>query len=224
MWSKHEHVRVVAMTDTPTGPLRMTDHWWWRPGWSVGRQFYTWHLTFEDAPDVTRVVRDYHAYLDLPGLDIIPERWLHLTMQGIGFVDEVNEGDVDKMVSAAHDRLSALDPFVITLGPAVVDSEVVRLRVNPAEPVARLQRELRAAIGKVWGSEHVPEDAAGFTPHVSVAYSNGDSDVRPILKAVTATSPNPGTATIRHADLILLNRDHQQYEWATYAEVRLGIR
>jgi 2'-5' RNA ligase len=211
------------MTSTPPDPgLRMIDHWWWRPGWSLGRQFYTWHLTFEDAPDVVRLVREYNTYLDLPGLDVIPDRWLHLTMQGIGFVGEVDQADIDKIVAAAGTRLSALEPFSVALGPAVVDPEVVRLQVHPAEPVARLRLELRAAIAEVWGPGNVPEDEDDFTPHVSLAYSNRDGDMQPILDAANAVSPTPGKATISHADLILLNRDHQQYEWTTYARIALS--
>jgi hypothetical protein len=62
----------------------------------------------------------------------------------------------------------ALAPFTITLGPARVDPEALMLPVHPAQPVARL----RAAIADVWGPDNVPEDADGFRPHVSLAYSN----------------------------------------------------
>jgi 2'-5' RNA ligase len=211
------------MPETPSpDETQMIDHWWWRPGWSVGRQFYTWHLTFENAPDVERLIGEYNAHLDLPGLDIIPARWLHLTMQGIGFVGEVDENDVDKIVSAAQTRLAGLEPFPITLGPTVVDPEVVRLQVTPAEPVSKLRKELRAAIGEVWGAANVPEDEDDFTPHVSLAYSNQAGDMEPILRAASAISPEPGHATITHVDLIMLNRDHKQYEWTTYAKLALG--
>ena len=30
-----------------TADDRMTSHWWWRPGWSVGRAVYTWYVTFD---------------------------------------------------------------------------------------------------------------------------------------------------------------------------------
>jgi hypothetical protein len=46
--------------------------------------------------------------------------------------------------------------------------------------------------------------------------------MKPILDAVNAATAPPATAIIRHADLILLNRDHHQYEWTTYAKVLLG--
>jgi 2'-5' RNA ligase len=200
----------------------MVNHWWWRPGWAVGRRFYTWHLTFDDAPDVTRLVHEYDAHLDLPGLDVIPERWLHLTMQGIGFTHQVPTADVDEIVSAARARLAHLEPFQITLGPADVDPEVVRLTVTPTEPVTALRHQLRGAIADVWGNDRVPEDEADFTPHVSLAYSSRDADLQPILDAATTVAPTPATMTVHHADLIQLHRDHQQYEWTTYAEVPLG--
>jgi hypothetical protein len=37
----------------------MRDHWWWRPGWGVGRSFYTWHITFDDQPAVDRLAAEY---------------------------------------------------------------------------------------------------------------------------------------------------------------------
>lgn len=73
----------------------MRDHWWWRPGWEVGRSFYTWHVTFADQPGAHQLVEDYAPALkDLPMFDPIPLRWIHLTTQGIGFTDEVDQSDI----------------------------------------------------------------------------------------------------------------------------------
>jgi hypothetical protein len=85
--------------------------------------------------------------------------------------------------------------------------------------VRRLRQELRAAIADVWGADFVPGDEADFPPPVSPAYSTRDGDMQPILEAARATFPEPARCTIRHADVIMLNRDHQQYEWVGYAEV-----
>lgn len=35
--------------DPHPGPTE--NHWYWRPGWGPGRRMYTFHLTWEQAPD-----------------------------------------------------------------------------------------------------------------------------------------------------------------------------
>lgn len=200
-----------------TEPMR--DHWWWRPGWRVGRAYYTWHLTFEHAPEVHRVAAEHAAALDVPGLDVVPARWLHLTMQGIGFTDELPAHRVDAIADAARDRLVGHPPFDLTLGPAAVYPEGVALAAEPAEPVARLRVALRAAIADVRGPGGVPGDEDGFHPHVSVAYSNAAGPAEPIRAALA--HPAPGTTRITEAHLIALDRDHREYRWTTHAAVPL---
>jgi hypothetical protein len=36
---------------------RMISHWWLRPGWRVGRAFYTWHVTFDEGSVVGSTLR-----------------------------------------------------------------------------------------------------------------------------------------------------------------------
>jgi 2'-5' RNA ligase len=207
------------MTETTQS---MRDHWWWRPGWRVGRSFCTWHVTFNDQPAVHRLAADYApVFNDLPTLDPIPVRWLHLTMQGIGFTDEINRADVDAIVGAAQDRCAALAPFTITLGPARVDPEALMLPVRPAEPVTRLRAAIRAAIADVWGPDNVPEDPHGFRPHVSLAYSNAASPAEQITQRLAARSVTAAEITVHRAALIDLNRDHRAYEWTDIATADL---
>ncbi len=200
----------------------MRDHWWWRPGWQVGRSFYTWHVTFDDQPAVHRLAADYAPILhDLPTLDPIPVRWLHLTMQGIGFTDEVDRADVDAIAEAARDRCAELAPFTIILGPARVDPEALMLPVHPAEPVTQLRAAIRAAIADVRGPDNVPEDPHGFQPHVSLAYSNTTGPAEPIIQRLAARSVTAAEITIHRAALIDLNRDHRAYEWTDIATADL---
>ena len=115
---------------------RMRDHWWWRPGWRVGRSFYTWHITFGNQPAVHQVADGYAPALDgVPTLDLIPPLWLHLTMQGVGFTDEVSRADADRIVGAVRAGCAVLAPFTVTLGPARVDAEALKLPVPPPNPL-----------------------------------------------------------------------------------------
>ncbi|MBK3567049.1 2'-5' RNA ligase family protein [Streptomyces sp. MBT62] len=200
----------------------MRNHWWWRPGWSVGRRFYTWHLTFEGQDDVHRLAAEYRSALAPLGdtLTPIPDQWLHLTMQGIGFVGETKEQDVHTIVDAAQTRLASIPAFDVQIGPAVLDPEAVLLRVHPDGPVRAIRNAIRDSIGDVLGE--VPEKAEGFTPHVSVAYSAGDGPVEPIGQILTGLDVTPARARISRAELIVIHRDNQMYEWETFANVPLG--
>ena len=201
----------------------MRDHWWWRPGWRVGRSFYTWHITFADQPPAAQLVADYTPLLDrLPVLDPVPLRWLHLTMQGIGFADEVTRADVDAIVATARRRCADLAPPRITLGPAYVDPEALSLPVTPIEPLAAIRRAVREAIGDVWGADRVPEPAEGFRPHVSLGYSNATGPAEPVELALRSAEEHTADVTVTAISLIDLNRDHKSYEWTEVATVPLG--
>lgn len=201
----------------------MQDHWWWRPGWRVGRSFYTWHVTFDDQPAAHQLAADYApVFGDLPILDPIPVRWLHLTMQGIGFTDEVDRTDIDAIVAAARDRCAAVAPFRITLGPARVDPEALMLPVQPREPLIALRAAIRTAIADVWGPDSVPEDPHDFDPHVSLAYSNNTGPAEPITQRLAAQPLPSAEITVHRAALIDLNRDHHAYEWTDIATAELS--
>ncbi|MFI8346201.1 2'-5' RNA ligase family protein [Streptomyces sp. NPDC085596] len=136
---------TLASSDT------LRNHWWWRPGWSVGRRFYTWHLTWEGQDDVHRLAAEYRdALAPFAGeLTLIPDRWLHLTMQGIGFVGEVAEKDVRAIADAASERLAAVPAFDVQVGPHVLAPEAVLLTVHPAGSVHAVRSAIRGAIGDV---------------------------------------------------------------------------
>lgn len=205
-----------------TQPETMRNHWWWRPGWSVGRRFSTWHLTFEGQDDVHRLAAEYRSALAPLGstLTPIPDKWLHLTMQGVGFVGETKEEDVHVIAEAAGARLAAVPAFDLQVGPEVLDPEAVLLHVHPDGPVRAVRDAIRAAIGDVVGE--VPEKAEGFTPHVSVAYSAGNGPSAPVADVLTGLNATPAGARISSAELIVIHRDNQMYEWESFAKVPLG--
>jgi 2'-5' RNA ligase len=206
-----------------TNAERVRNHWWWRPGWSIGRGFYTWHITFDDADQLHAVAARYReALADLPNITLVPDRWLHLTMQGVGFTDEVAESDLGAIVEAAGVRLAEVEPVTVQLGPVVVGDEAVALPVQPDGPVRAIRAAIRAAIADVWGASRVPEHADRFRPHVSVAYLGEEGPAAPYVEAVAQIRDVPAYTRIATASLIRLNRDRQMYEWDTYATVSLG--
>jgi 2'-5' RNA ligase len=206
----------------------MRRHWWWRPGWRTGRRLYAWHLTFGDQTDfrgradLRGVVGAYQARLaELPGLDLVPAEWLHLTVQGIGFA-EIATSDLERIVAAVRRRCAALAPVKLTLGPAELQAEGVRLRAAPAAAVRRMRAAVRAGTAEVWGAARVPETAGGFTPHVSLAYSNTDGPDDPYAAALAGTARRSATVEFGAIQAISLGRDTHLYRWEDLATVPLG--
>ena len=135
---------------------------------------YTWHFTFDGQDALHKLVNAYQARLvGLPGLDPIPRQWLHLTTEGIGFIDEVTDAELDAIIQKSRRRLANVPSVRVTMGPAAVDPEVVRLEVRPADALTPIRRALRDAIADARGPEQVGE-SDDWTPHVSVSYSNSN--------------------------------------------------
>lgn len=203
-------------------PDRMADHWWWRPGWRSGRRLYTWHFTFGGNPAVGDVAARYQARLaGLPGLDLVPARWLHLTTQGVGFTDEVSDGDVEAIIGAARQRLAGLSPAAVTFGPARVTAESILLDVTPEGGLRAVRDGLRVAISDAWSPDRVPE-AQEWTPHVSVAYSSMTAPAGPYAAAL-ADCADSAQCLIGAVQLIVLGRDEHVYEWTTRADIVLSL-
>ncbi|MFK4087206.1 2'-5' RNA ligase family protein [Kribbella sp. NPDC020789] len=202
-----------------TDVTELKDHWYWRPGWRVGRSFYTWHITFANSPAVAILAEQYATALaDLPEYDPIPLQWLHLTMQGIGFSDEVDRETAGRVVEAARARLAEIPPVDVTIGPVVIDPEALKLPVLPVEPLTVIRDEIRAAIFDVRGEVTESPD---YNPHVSLGYTNTSGPAQHALDVVARHEPHTARVTVDAVALIDLNRDHRMYEWTTVAEVGL---
>ena len=127
-------------------------------GLAHGRRMYDWHVTFPEAPEVQALAAAARERLaGLPGMDLVPGQWLHLTTQAIGFTDEVSDGDLAAIAGAATgDGWRASPRREVTIGPARVVSEGIVCDAQPAESLAPVRDAVRAAIGDVRGQARVP--------------------------------------------------------------------
>ena len=98
----------------------------------------------------------------------------------------------------------------------------VWLRVDP-QAVPRVRAAVRAGMAEVWGTPRVPESAGGFTPHVSLAYSDTDGPDEPYAAALAGMAPRSALMEIGAIQLIVLCRDSHLYCWDTVATVPLGL-
>jgi hypothetical protein len=214
----------VSIADLAPGQhaVQVRDHWWWRPGWRPGRHFYAYNLTLSDQPALHRLAGRYRSALkELPDLTLIPDQWLHLTMQGLGFVDDISPTTLDQVTASVEQALATMPTFDVTFRDAVVGDEAIALPAEPAEPIQELRTSVRRAIGGVLGPDQV-EGASRYRPHVSVAYLGAPGSAQPYVTAVRSVAPEQVQARLSHVDLIRMNRDQHMYEWDTLAQLPLA--
>ncbi|GAA1622807.1 hypothetical protein GCM10009733_019320 [Nonomuraea maheshkhaliensis] len=202
-------------------------HWWPREGWWPGRLVYTWHLTFEGAPQLHRLAERYQQALTaVGGHNPVPVRWLHLTVQSVGWVDEVADETLDQVIQAVAVRLGRLAPVELTFDrPAVMDEGVV-LAPTPVEPLREIWGEIRKGIAEVTGeAPTAAEQVGGFHPHVSLTYVNTPGPARPYVEALGGVDAEPVRVNVDRVTLIVQNRVLEPewvYRWSTHAVVPLG--
>ncbi|UGT59774.1 2'-5' RNA ligase family protein [Nocardia asteroides] len=215
----------MAIEDTAHGDHATTrDHWWWRPGWSVGKSFYTWHITFAAASPVRQSSDVFEQTLSaLPTMQPVSADGLHITVQGIGFTDTVAASDADRIIDAARRSLAELPRFTITVGPPIIDSETIQLPIADPGPLSAVRNRLQDAIAEVRGPAKVPEQGSAFRPHLTVSYSTGVAPIEELRKKLEADRLAGYTVTdvVAEVSLIELNRDNGRYEWREVSSVAL---
>jgi 2'-5' RNA ligase len=213
----------------PEDADRLRGHWWPRPGWRPGRVMLTWHLTFEHATALHQLVTEFQLSLaDLPGLNLVPVEWLHLTIQGVGYEDETPAGDVEAVIECVQERVADLRPFALTFTRPRIYGEAIAFRPEPAEPLQQLLVAIRGGIADARGHDNVPtgpEQLRGFHPHVTIAYSSIDADAKPYSSALAGVETSPATLMANTVNLIRQQRlldPTWQYQWHTNASAHLG--
>jgi 2'-5' RNA ligase len=171
------------------------------------------------------MVRTYQRAIEhLPDLDLIPAQWLHITMQGIGFTDEIAAGEFHDVAHALARELSAIDPPAARFHYLTVHPEAVYLKAHPASALYPLRAGMHRAAAHVLGLDRVeplptPEE---FNPHVSIAYVSADGEADPVAQALKTAAAEPVTATFAKASLLVFHRDTRMYEWTSANPIAIG--
>ena len=216
---------MSEVIETPI-PETVRNHWWWRPGHAEGRHFWACHLILDDQPEFRQLADDYQQPLTgLPGMDLIPAQWLHLTMQGIGFTDEVTADELGHLDHALTTALAAVEPPTVEFRYLTIQREAVYLKAHPAAALTPLRRAAHDAALSVLGPERFTEtsaDVAKCLPHVSIGYIAYDGDPQPIAGALSSLTTRTVAVTFTKADLLEFHRDRRMYEWTSATPLRIG--
>ena len=200
---------------------RTRNHWWWRPGWGPGTRYVTFHLTFERAPTLAAEAARIGGLLsEVPGVDVIPPEWLHLTMTGVGFAADLDGGTLDRLAEAVFGRVSSLTTGPLSLSWLYLHREGLSLAAEPTPWLSELKLAQEAAVAAATGAGRAGVEP--FHPHVSLAYFSGEVDESALVRAVDDAAPREIVVEQPMVSMIELNRDRQVYTWRVLAQVPLS--
>ena len=126
---------------------------------------------------------------------IIDEEFLHLT---VGWLDRLTTDlafeQLDALYAALAARLSHLEPFAVTVGPAIAGRYALEMYVVPNPQATALAAAVRAAIRDIFGAQAAPEPAPArlWRPHISVFYGSRAVDTDALASRIAYTLA-PGT-------------------------------
>jgi 2'-5' RNA ligase len=198
-------------------PEQMESHWWQRPGRTPGRELYHWHMLFHDQPAVREMVAQaQNRLLGVPGLDMVPLQWLHVTTYIAPFADEMTDDQVTAMVDEARRLLAQVPPIPITLGRVLFHPQAVTLALEPFDALTPVLDAVRSATCAAQCQGHT--DTNPWVPHVSVAYSNSSGPYAPIVAALGRRLPTLNTS-MKSISLVAQTQVGRSWQWRSVAEV-----
>lgn len=210
------------MQHAATSTLSLRDHWGWRPDWATDRPRLLWYFTFDSHPDLARAAQSAaDRLLGVPTVDVVPVPWLHMTLDDVGFVDELAPGQVDRVLETARATVSGWRSGPITLGPLVPMADALVLAADRVEEIEDLRCRLRAATTAVLGPE-APSVLDRHLPHVTLAYLNSACEAAAVMAPLEPVEQQVVVAAPR-LTLASVTRRDRHYQWTTRAEVDVSV-
>ncbi|MFJ2864959.1 2'-5' RNA ligase family protein [Kitasatospora sp. NPDC087314] len=156
-------------------------------------------------------------------LAAVPAQWLHITVQGVHH--PAGPEQVKRLEEEARAELADVVPFEVQLGPTWPGVTAVTVAPYPEEPMAALNRKVRAAADRVKGIELRPEEKR-FWPHTAIAYAKADAgqaDDYLLNRALRQLRPERVTITVDTVHLVMQIQDPDAgfYRWEPVAELPL---
>ena len=209
------------MSTGDIGSRHLGNHWTWRPDWRADRPHLMWYLTFGHEPALYAWLRTARGCLaGEERLDVIPQPWLHCTVDDVGFVDELTAEQVGRVALAGEQALRGLTVPALTLGPAAPMHDALVLQARPTAELTALREALREATVSVLGSRALPA-LERFEPHVSFAYANRPCREEPLMDLLGSVSHDEVQVSPPAVVLASVTRLDRHYQWTVRSQVQV---
>ncbi len=197
--------------------------------WARGRtQYLAFLVPIEDDSARRHISRVIARLRDLPGVELYPESYWHITVKGIGFevpqpagAEEVSPAGAERIAAAARSLLASQPAFPVELGLPNGFPEVVFMEALDGGSVRSLNTLLLEGVP---GLFRYPIDGPVFLPHISIArFSSNDGlpGVKSALAELRAEGPGPSFRA-RHVQLIRARLSESAPTFEVVADYPLG--
>jgi 2'-5' RNA ligase len=202
-------------------PTQMSDHWSIGPGTDPQTRQLMWPITVGTDQAATELATQARRRLTgIPGLDLVPPRWLHLTTLTTGPADDIAPAALASMIEEAQRLLAAITPITITLSRVLYHPRAVMLDAGPAEPFQPVIEAVQTAARHAGRSADLYHDP--WRPHITLAYSNTTRPAAPIIEALGRNLP-ARQITIRSVSLVTQS-PMQRWTWDLTADLPLAAQ
>ena len=213
----------VTRTDDRTV---LRNHWVPRPGWSPGRSLLACYLALDTYPQVTEhLVRHQDMLGDLAQIDLVPVPWMHVTVQGIAFLDELPADSMSELADALREPLALLEAPRVRLGLPEPGGEGMFFPLTPRGRLSEMRDQIRETAMKVlelpllYG---LPGQDQDFCPHASFAYANSDMAVQEVMSRLADVTRPPVEIAVTSVSVIALRQSDRRWWWGDRRDVPVG--
>ena len=182
--------------------------------WPAGGPFPHFLVLLCEYPEYRAYARAHHHLLgQYPHLAIVPEEWLHATVQGIHHT--VTAEQTEQLQTAARKELAGMRPFRVQLGPTWPGITAITVAIYPEAGMAELNARAQASAASVPGITLRPSRARHW-PHTTLAYARAEStDDRQLNRALRELRPERVELVIDRVHLVSQSQDLTRgiYTW-----------
>lgn len=146
----------------------------WPPG-TTALQVYAL-IDLDENPDLAALIRGCREVAAAYPITVVDDRWLHVTLEQVTdqHGQDIAPADRRKLADALRARLAATAPFAVTAGSPIANRAGILLDLHPDDDLARLHREIRAAVHEVRGPGST--DYPVLPAHLTLAYAREETD------------------------------------------------
>jgi 2'-5' RNA ligase len=199
-------------------PAQFTDRWGTRAARSSYEDAVCWHLLLGDNAGARGIAAQARQRLArFSGLQMTPERWLHVTVLLAGPVTAISRGDMGAMLGRAQAALSRTAPVTVTLGRVFFHPEAIALGISPADALMPVLEAAQAATREVTGTSGSTE---AWAPHLTLCYSTSEQPAAPVIAELGKALPEC-EVTVDRLSLVVQHGPEQLWDWRIAGSARL---